>query len=259
MKFQYRKTKKKKKKTQQKKKRALTEFRKLESKLIMAEEKVLQNGFDVGERIDDLVIRYYRLLNDVSKYYANKNEIHDDTKYFGLMTKELMNYFMFLYKVRACPINKQLKICGFNKKVDISLNRKVNNKSEWFLIDGCFDHHSNGFMRRNDTMDGNEPCLMAKVFTWNIYERLFHPESYKKYLCKDYDKNGLCQRGLICPYYHSNRDRRYANESNRLTIKDTEICKRSLAPVTYCNWMSLMIEIREIEDKIKYVKKNRGW
>lgn len=199
------------------------------------------------------------LLAQAAQFYASEDTADEqDPNYFTYIDDDLMDYFMLLFKMRRCPVERHDQQCQYSKKINIALDYR--NGGGYYWANGCFDCHRTGkyydiATRRSWTVDGNEPCFMAQTFLWTTEERSFHPAHYKKSLCQEFDESGRCNRGLLCTAYHTDKDKRKSTDSGKRKLQDSNLSFDSKPPQCFIDWMNILYRIRDIEKKI--AKQNR--
>lgn len=115
------------------------------------------------------------------------------------------DFYMFFYKTIWCPFNlnqhdKSLCVYSHNWQ-------DYRRKPQEFLYDAqsCTNWNSNEFI-----LEYEDGCKdgMACGYSHGWKESEYHPLNYKNRPCANI-KN--CNRGRDCPYYHGQKDKRFAN------------------------------------------------
>lgn len=150
------------------------------------------------------------------------------------VSADTMKKIMWLYRTRTCPLNKRGQ-CNYG--------------------DRCFDSHSVHPERRapkqneyNDwhpstmkcTSNADESCKYGRAcyFAHNDVEVNYHPTMYKTTLCSDFEKDGVCKLGMICPFYHyPEEQRKIEKETLSTDCKSDNVSRKAPPPQEFRRWL----------------------
>ena len=203
----------------------------------------------------ELTKELHLLQAHAARYYPNRHLQDTQGNYFELMNDTLINFIMCLYQILDCPRFKQSKHkCPNHGKLSIALYTDIPDHHHKTIPYGCFDKHDNDKWTRRYFVDKDKKTS-TQFFTnidYKIIEKLYHPSNFKTKECMEYKKYGVCNRGLICWYYHSQKDRRLtsANVPAITHSPNDSLNWQSKPPKVYSDWINTMYDIATITQEI---------
>jgi len=151
------------------------------------------------------------------------------------VSEDTMKKIMWLYRTRNCPLNKRGQ-CNYGAR--------------------CFDSHEASPERRapkqneyNDWHPSTMKCTSnipkesckygrACYFAHNDFEVNYHPTLYKSKLCVQFEKDGTCQLGMICPHYHYPEEQRKIEKGTISSdCKSDGLSRKAPPPQEFRRWL----------------------
>eukprot|EP01084_Bolivina_argentea_P095155 171085_1 len=161
------------------------------------------------------------------------------------ITADTLKKVMWLYRTRTCPLNKRGQ-CNYGSR--------------------CFDSHESQPERRapkqneyNDwhpstmkcTSNADESCKYGRAcyFAHNDFEVNYHPTMYKTQLCGDFEKEGSCSLGMICPHYHyPDEQRKIEKGSLSADCKSDGISRKAPPPQEFRRWLDEELRLAKLNE-----------
>mmetsp|Transcript_50255 Transcript_50255/g.45040 ORF Transcript_50255/g.45040 Transcript_50255/m.45040 type:complete len:805 (+) Transcript_50255:82-2496(+) len=170
------------------------------------------------------------------------------------ISADTLKKIMWLYRTRTCPLNKRGQ-CNYGKR--------------------CFDSHESQPERRapkqNEYNDWhpstmkctsnvpNENCKYGRAcyFAHNDFEVNYHPTLYKTKICNQFEKEGTCLLGMICPNYHYiDEQRKIEKGTLSADCKSDGLSRKAPPPQEFRRWLDEELRLTKKANINKFIENN---